>query len=93
MRLIDADALLENVGWLNLHGGGSAQVVYSYEIYNAPIIDAAPVVHGEWMEDKYGVRCSACGRKVEAQFMDDVPFSGIDMPYCLHCGAKMEEET
>ena len=56
-------------------------------IDNAPTLDYAPVVHGEWIEcptyDEDGYyfvdyKCSECKR-----------FVPIKEPYC-HCGAKMD---
>jgi rubrerythrin len=45
-------------------------------IDNAPTIDAAPVVHGEWR----GYVCSICGGTSEC---------GSE-PFCPNCGAKMD---
>ena len=53
-------------------------------INQAPAVDAAPVVHGEWKPDPhcYNVfHCSAC----------DSPF-WAKRKYCPNCGAKMDGE-
>lgn len=59
-----------------------------------PTVDAVPVVHGHWGEpqgdgcityDKNAYRqCSVCGNR---------QFLGMQMNYCPHCGAKMDEVT
>jgi hypothetical protein len=59
-------------------------------IENAPAVDAAPVVHGRWIDENPDdfldprMRCSIC--------------TGIESPlikwrYCPNCGAKMDGET
>lgn len=53
--------------------------------------DAVPVKHGRWVTDGIVMddgeflmtRCTACGTPYEY---------GYDMPYCPHCGAKMDGE-
>lgn len=58
-------------------------------IINAPAIDAAPVVHGWWVDENPSdymdvhMRCSACGKI-------DTPLANWD--YCPHCGAQMDGE-
>lgn len=49
-----------------------------------PAVDAAPVVHGHWIDTGSGQECSVCG---EVQYGYD---SGRF--YCPNCGAKMDEE-
>ena len=55
--------------------------------------DAADVVevrHGRW-DEVYGsdtIRCSCCRKRLEAYYVDGVPFFETD--YCPHCGAKMD---
>ena len=48
-----------------------------------PAVDAAPVVHGRWVDRKYGDQkeCSECGEVCCCQG-----------DYCMKCGAKMETE-
>ncbi len=57
-------------------------------IHNAPIIDAVPVVHGEWKilaEQLY--ECSKCGAIVPT--LDEIiPIE--KHRYCRYCGAKMD---
>lgn len=58
-----------------------------------PVINAAPVVHGRWLNKGYITTaygsidtgdCSVCGAV-------DVPIEPYD-DYCPHCGAKMDKE-
>lgn len=50
-----------------------------------PTVDAAPVVHGEWIDlrqaynDVPAVKCSACGKV----------HYGLETNYCPNCGADM----
>lgn len=56
---------------------------------DAPTIDAAPVVHGEWTETVeyrgclryHHITCSECGTEAKEK-----------TPYCPHCPAKMDKE-
>jgi len=53
-------------------------------------IEAEPVKHAHWIDQKHGVyKCSNCGN-----FLD---FGGVnagrgDANYCPNCGARMDEE-
>lgn len=84
MRLIDADALIEEA----LTGG-----VYCYvdalQIAIAPTIDAMPVLHGQWEtnSDKPDTLiCSVC--KCGFDMWKHDPHN-----YCPNCGAKMDLEA
>ena len=60
------------------------------EIFDAPTVDAAPVVHGRWepRKDVPGfVRCSVCH---DCNIYDDWP-DGKKWNYCPNCGADMRE--
>ena len=86
VRLIDADALLEYARRECCFPGA----VMFHQVVNAPTVDAAPVVHGRWVDnvDENGFlrnawrTCSSCG--------------GLNWSkkpnYCPHCGAKMDLE-
>ena len=92
MRLIDADALMDNISKkpsLNLF-------IHAKNIEAAidetPTIDAEPVRHGRWMNKGYITTaygsidtgdCSVCGAV-------DVPIEPYDS-HCPNCGAKMGE--
>lgn len=97
MRIIDADALANNITilceknkalideWLRNN--------IEDEITDAPTIEAEPVRHGHWkrkLDTRFGeklndiIGCSEC----------NIYFSTIDMirrSYCPNCGAKMDE--
>lgn len=69
---------------------GDESTIYDY-IKNAPAVDAAPVVHGRWIDDMYFdepvTRCTWCnhgfakGHKAKR------------FPYCPNCGARMDQEA
>lgn len=88
MRLIDADALMENAQVYEIECGDEIgddvreiKAVLASRIENAPIID--PVKHGEWehLTMLADARCSVCGNM---QF--------DDTKYCPSCGARMDGE-
>lgn len=57
-------------------------------IKKIPGIDAAPVVHGRWIEDHDYLKCPECSAMVKR----DLTFFDIgDWNYCPNCGAKMDE--
>ena len=54
-------------------------------VRNLPIVDIQPVVHGKWIDNKYGcLACSNCKTLLEM-------FVG-SKNYCPNCGAKMDKE-
>ena len=56
---------------------------------NMPVIDAEPVRHGHWVEDKerpWRWICSEC-----YTYMSNEIDRNMDMNYCPNCGAKMDE--
>ena len=68
-----------------------------------PVENVAPVVHAHWIVDvwdSYGVRnCSNCGGYGNDTHIhygrthgDVDGFRIKPLPYCPHCGAKMDEE-
>lgn len=70
-------------------GNGEEWVDGVYDAINAVeevnAVDAAPVVHGKWVEEKDRLNhwhCSECGRVRGVSI--------IFMNYCPHCGAKMD---
>ena len=66
------------------------------KINTAPIADAQPVVHAQWICDTpnfpvmglYRYHCSACDRDIWIKSKELI----TEYPYC-HCGAKMKGET
>lgn len=58
-------------------------------INELPSVDADPVKHGKWMQDKaaeiqYRYNCSECGNPIYDKIR---PYK-----YCPHCGARMDGE-
>ena len=82
MRLIDADALIEEALTEGAYGYVDAK-----QIADAPTIDAVPVRHGRWKCNK---PCPVCG---EDRFkgLDADIWADWEPPYCPNCGAKMDE--
>lgn len=100
MRLIDADALTDNIAilfernpslideWLRDH--------IEDEITEAPTIEAEPVRHGYWDDTRVAFyrKCSECGATVINNLPDVFLDCDIrDLHYCPNCGAKMDEVT
>ena len=93
MRLIDADALIEEmkecaITRQDLYCNGYAKAF----IDNAPTIEAEPVRHGQWeyravdtpnLGRKYEMYCTACGKTPDPEKWYD---------FCPMCGAKMDKE-
>lgn len=60
----------------------------------APAVDAEPVRHGRWIDDRTEMVCSECN----AVYSDEIVFMNKDFecndpPYCPNCGAKMDAEV
>ena len=96
MRLIDADALMEQFAKLQmvilLESVEEAEIASM--IGNAPTID--PVARGRWMPTSHSrwvkdhvYRCSVCGNILD---MYGVNAGRGDANYCPNCGARMEGE-
>lgn len=91
--LISRKALLEKA-WEADTQCGYVQVVDVGDIEDAPAVDAAPVVHGEWIVldecANEGVYCSVCRKKI---YKIDYARSNnpvkMKSQYCPNCGAKM----
>lgn len=90
MRLIDADDLIDKWNKLLLKmiptADGAHPVDFGIiisEISKQPTIEAAPVVHGEWIKETVLSKCSVCGFRLGAD----------TYRYCPNCGAKMYGES
>lgn len=88
VRLVDLDAVIDCL-----------EVEWGYEgiredLYSLPVVDAVPVVHGEWLraDDDWNslttIQCSLCGEEWCFETDDDV--SLLNYKYCPNCGAKMD---
>ena len=90
MRLIDADALIEDLDKKSSYDLVCFDIELLGIIKDQPTIETAPVVYGEWIlvsqwKDEDGVinpiyRCSAC----------HIPNDEEDR-FCKHCGADMRK--
>ena len=98
MRLIDADALLEEMvgitdGWLKPPKDWKW---YEDSVRNAPTIEAEPVKHGQWMESKIGdIKCAECGAfalEAVTGCLVNRHYESVRSKYCPNCGARMTKE-
>ena len=83
MRLIDADALIEEACAEGAYGYVDAK-----QIADAPMVDAAPVRHGQWETNSDRpdtLICSVC--KCGFDMWKHDPHN-----FCPNCGAKMDKE-
>lgn len=104
MRLIDADRLyntiIDEIDPISISmDGGEMRGMMRTIIAEEPTVDAAPVVHGEWIGEHgehvplmngipdNSCSCSICGKWLVAS--DEYCPLGY---YCPNCGAKMDEE-
>ena len=96
MRLIDADALekrLDNEKWMDNY---DRDFIVDVALDEAQTVDAAPVVHGRWLNfygDFTTAECTECGEicEVSATGQEDY-FEEFKQCYkfCPCCGAKMD---
>ena len=87
MRLIDADALINDSGNFIIIGAGDNICIDISDIAKAPTIEAEPVKHGRWEWDTEDIyRCTVCYEKVHVKEVMGRP----DWDYCPNCGAKMD---
>ena len=97
MRLIDADALINDRENFIVIGAGDNICIDISDIEKTPTIEAEPVKHGRW--ERIGIKgqkglpiypcCSACGM-VSAAYRSE--WEGLRGPwkYCPNCGARMD---
>lgn len=95
MRLIDATTI-EQYMLNNCSDTEEINAIYA-EIINAPTVEAEPIKRGRWIErtkvhpdllneSTYNYECSNCGYW-------DTHGADVEVPYCWHCGAKMDVPT
>lgn len=92
MRLIDADALMENVLRADCVGGWNPIIQL---IVYAPTIEAVPVRKGYWFfsSTDFLTHCSACGTGKWKGYCPTPEEATEWMPICPQCGADMRGET
>jgi rubrerythrin len=95
MRLIDADALLSEMGkYSDLSARYKDEYLSGMQqrletcielVEDAQTVDAVPVKHGRWIHHKGGYsdhyECTACGKPIVLTAKWD---------FCPNCGAKMD---
>lgn len=91
MRLGDIDAVTEKLlhdSFCSWHDFNTVM----HALDEAPTVDALPVKHGRWIDNKDSIigeiierNCSLCGQRTTGLY--DHLF-----PYCPNCGAKMDVE-
>lgn len=94
MRLIDADALSENVQFRLPNDNKNAEIIDGCVkitrrlVENAPTIEAEPVRRGRWVSDEADIlfHCSEC----ETQVSTNWDYEDLQWNYCPNCGAKMD---
>lgn len=86
MRLIDADALIQKRNHAKAYAQDMYVIGQGY-VMDAPTIDAAPVVRGEWIEHEYEMECPQCGYFWNYCDNDTERFN-----YCPNCGCDMRGE-
>lgn len=90
MRLIDADELLneltgvEVMWWAEGNYTNYDDTTIAEIINNLPTIEAAPVVHGEWIDHEfedmvYSRECSECHYEIPNMNWNFCPNCGVDM--------------
>ena len=106
MRLIDADALIEDLGELlytdenpseQLTDAGqaihnAAIALAASEVTDAPTIDASPVVHARWEDSEHRDEKYRCSACGGACWYYDYQGAVARSRFCPNCGAKMDEK-
>lgn len=89
MRLIDGDKLLEVIA--KQERWNVPDFIYE-SIKNAQTIDAKPVLHGKWINDKGLYKCSVCNNFTITGWANCISIEQMNktMKYCNNCGAKMK---
>ena len=109
MRLIDADALINDRETFIVIGAGDNICIDIADINKAPTIEAKPVVHGEWVwdvethgdpmygvDEDFGYRCSECKVWADEYGVDGDIYEEPPthiLHFCPNCGADMRGET
>lgn len=99
MRLIDADALKEQIPETRediFENCRRCTLLDASEVLGiideAPTIEAEPIRHGQWELSPFDGNwtCSKCGNKIRIYpYHNDMK----NMNYCPNCGAKMDAPT
>lgn len=94
MRLIDADALENELIKTMRYVPKDAVLDVACMVNRAPTIEAKPVVHAHWDKDRC---CTHCGRTymdIAIAVWEDFSENEADIPSCCpYCGAQMDEKV
>ena len=85
MRLIDAEALENEIVKTMRYVPKEAVLDVACMVYRTPTIEAKPVVHAHWKPKSYYYICSNCGEDAFWDLDDDLSYL-----YCPFCGAQMD---
>ena len=85
-RLIDANALLDAMRDEEFQTFVPLDEIDSV-IDKAPTIDAEPVVHARWQQERCIARCTWCGRGYR---LTNGGANVLKFLFCPNCGAKMD---
>jgi hypothetical protein len=92
MRLINADELRDI--YSGVPNGVYTTGHFITAIDECETVDAAPVKHGRWVENKYGyITCSNCNNfplETMTGSLITMHYEPYESEYCPHCGAKMD---
>lgn len=102
MRPIDADALLENLdeacGDLDLQYNSEYEKLVHY-IESQPVLDFAPVMNAEWIDEIEPNAVTASGREVHVFRCSACDFTWANktavlhyFKHCPNCGSRMDGE-
>ena len=67
--------------------------MFENAVNDAPVIEAVPVVHGEWIDMGDFEQCSVCTGTHLKEFQSYYgKVTWIKTNYCPHCGARMDRK-
>ena len=92
MRLIDADALINDRENFIVIGAGDNICIDISDIAKAPTIEAEPVKHGRWIEPSrlyYGAKQYECSLCYSDTFWKKHSITE-KYPHCPNCGCRMD---
>lgn len=66
--------------------------IYDDDLAKLPAVDVAPVIHGYWIFKNGRCGCNVCRLRLDYDG-NGVTLDLSHLPYCPHCGAKMDGDT
>lgn len=91
-RAAAIEYLMTNMGWHDDDGyevddADEKRKIITDLVNGIPAADAAPVVHGHWIDHKDEHQCSVCK---EFTVVDAYVWIQLRYDFCPYCGAKMD---